>query len=123
MQSRREVEANRERVQRDRFTRVFIGELAFLMVAGLVALAVLVLMSGCEGRTFVREEIIDGVPVRTSYSRWTLMGESSSEGVSVAKDGDDFTVDVGPTGSKTDAQIAIEAFGIGVGVGREQAGE
>lgn len=88
-------------------------------MAKTAALVLLAALAGCETRTFTATRP-DGTAIR--YSRTTLLGESASEGVSVSKAGEDLTVDVGATGSKTDAEIAIEAFGIGVGVGRGQAG-
>lgn len=81
--------------------------------------ACILALLGCESRNFEATRP-DGTVVR--YHRMTLFGESSSEGVSIAKAGDDLAVDVGPTGSETNVQAAIEAFGYGVSVGKAQGG-
>jgi len=75
------------------------------------------LLSGCETRrlTVVRP---DGSVA--TYTRTTLWGDSSTEDVSVSKDGDDFTLDVGSSGSST-AEFFLEGYGLGVGVGQRQA--
>jgi len=83
----------------------------------LIALALFGALAGCEVRT-LRVERMDGTIA--TYTRTSLGVESSTEDVSVSKDGSDFTLDVGATGSKTDAALAIEAFGIGFKAGQNQ---
>lgn len=73
----------------------------WLMLSTLLVLCLL----GCESRNFTATRP-DGTVIQ--YHRVSIMGDSSSEGVSVAKQGDDLTVDVGPTNS----QARLEALEI-----------
>lgn len=67
---------------------------------------VLACSAGCESRRFVATRP-DGTVI--TYHRATILGDSASEGVTVAKDGDDLVVEVGATGSqaKIDALFAV----------------
>lgn len=73
-----------------------------LITAVLLGLAVLLLCTGCESRTFTAERP-DGT--RITYNRVSIIGDSSSEGVSVSKQGEDLTVDVGATGSQAKVEL------------------
>lgn len=96
-----------------------IAQIAFYVLVLLIWLAVIVgglaILAGCESRTFTATRP-DGTVIQ--YRRVTLLGESASEGVEVIRDGDEFGVSVGPTGSQTDPGIALEAFGMGLELGR-----
>lgn len=70
----------------------------------LFVLGALMLAAGCESRNFTASRP-DGTVV--SYHRISIMGDSTSEGVSVAKQGEDLTVDVGATGSQAKAEILL----------------
>jgi|14BtaG_2_1085337.scaffolds.fasta_scaffold01724_5 hypothetical protein len=67
-------------------------------------IATLILCQACESRNFTATRP-DGTTI--TYRRVSIIGDSSSEGVSVSKQGEDLTVDVGATGS----QAKIEALG------------
>lgn len=68
----------------------------------LVALA----LAGCEVR---QVEVVRGDGSWAKYTRTTLLGDSTTEGVSASKDGDDFTFDVGSTGSVSRTEL-LEAI-------------
>ena len=72
-----------------------------MRIVTLLAMTAL-LMLGCESRTVVYQTP-DGRSLK--YSRVSIFGDSSSEGVSVSKDGDDLTVDVGATGSQSRTEL------------------
>jgi len=76
-----------------------------LITAILLGLAVLLCCTGCESRTFTAERP-DGTII--TYNRVSIVGDSSSEGVSVSKQGDDLTVDVGATGSQAKVEVLGE---------------
>jgi len=82
-----------------------------------VALACAVL-AGCETR---RVEFVRPDGSWAKYTRTTWMGESATEGVVVVKDGEAIRFEVGKTGSETAIEAAIEAYGVGLEVGRRQA--
>lgn len=68
-----------------------------LMLCGLVAL--LVTCTGCEARKFTatRPDV--------TFITYERVGDSHSEGVSVSKQGEDLTVDVGATGSEAKVEV------------------
>ena len=77
------------------------------MTKTLLAAAVAVTLAantGCEARKFTAVRP-DGTTI--TYERITAIGDSSSEGVSVSKQGDDLTVDVGATGSEARAEVLL----------------
>lgn len=76
-----------------------------VITAVLLALTVLILCTACESRTFTAQRP-DGTVI--TYNRISVIGDSSSEGVSVSKQGDDLTVDVGPTGSQAKVEVLGE---------------
>lgn len=100
-----------ERVERRSARRVALLEAA-LMVA--LAVGALLLLSGCESRT-VKVERPDGTLV--TYHRASIFAESNSDGLSMVRDGEDVALEVGPTGSKTDAELLLEAIKLGAGLG------
>ena len=73
-----------------------------IIAAVILALAVLLLCTACEARKFVAVRP-DGTTI--TYERISIIGDSSSEGVSVSKQGDDLTVDVGATGSQAKVEL------------------
>lgn len=73
-----------------------------IVTAILLSLAAIMFFSGCESRT-VTYSTPDGRSL--TYQRISIIGDSSSEGVSVSRDGDDLTVDVGATGSKARVEV------------------
>jgi len=76
-----------------------------------VILALLVLFTlGCESRRVV---VIKPDGTTVTYNRSSLFAESNSEGLSLARDGEDVVLEVGPTGSKTDLEALLEAIKIG----------
>ena len=81
------------------------------MAKRLSLLIALSFLAGCESRVFTATRP-DGT--RVTYSRITILGESSTEGVEVSKDGDDFVVQVGSTGSKTDAEALLRGIELGL---------
>ena len=84
---------------------VITGRIAWaikwLVIAAVLAAAV-VLIAGCEARKFTAVRP-DGTVI--TYERATFIGDSQSEGVSVAKQGEDLTVDVGATGSQAKVEV------------------
>lgn len=71
---------------------------------------ILVFCTACESRR-VFVERPDGTKV--TYNRNSIFAESNSEGLSLAKDGEDVVLEVGPTGSKTELEALLEAIKIG----------
>lgn len=81
--------------------------ISLLFKTGLLAVLgalILVALTGCEARKFTATRP-DGTVI--TYERVTAIGDSQSEGVSVSKDGDDLTVDVGATGSQAKAEVLL----------------
>jgi len=98
----------------DEIRAQYAGLIGALMLPILLALAVLLLCTACESRTFTATRP-DGTVI--TYHRATIFGDSASEGVSVSKDGDDLLVEVGSTGSKAN----LEALGTVIGAALEAA--
>lgn len=82
-----------------KYVKTMAFPLAWILAWMGVAVLCLALLLGCESRTF-RAVKPDGTSVQ--YTRMTVFGDSSTEGVSVSKDGEDYSVDVGPTNSNAD---------------------
>lgn len=85
----------------------------------LIAFALAVL-AGCETR---RVEFVRPDGSWAKYTRTTWMGESATEGVIVDKDGEAIRFEVGRTGSDTAIEAAVQAYGVGLEVGRREAQE
>lgn len=66
------------------------------------AAAALLVLTGCEARSFQATRP-DGTVI--TYNRITAIGDSQSEGVSVSKDGEDLSVEVGATGSQAKVEL------------------
>ena len=72
---------------------------------------IIAMVSGCEVR---RIEAVRTDGSWFKYTRTTFLGASTTEGVSVSKDGDDFTAAVSATGSTSEAQQMGEIIGAAV---------
>lgn len=80
----------------------------------MVTAALLLCCVGCEARKVTLHRT-DGTVL--TYERATFFGDSHSEGVSVSKQGEDLTVDVGATGS----EAKLEAIGHLLGIAAQLA--
>lgn len=92
-------EALERRLQRAR-RRATLRAFTAMLIA-ILALAAIGLLAGCEARHVVHE-YPDGP--RTSYTRLTVFGDSSTEGVTVNRTAESLNVEVGATGSTSNAE-------------------
>lgn len=91
---------------------------AVLRVVWVLVLALAcAVLAGCETR---RVEFVRPDGSWAKYTRTTLMGDSATEGVVVSKEGEALHLEVGSSGSQTAVEAAVEAYGVGVEVGRRQ---
>jgi hypothetical protein len=88
----------------DRICTIAFRTLATGMIL-LLLLCALASLTGCESRNFSATRT-DGTVI--TYHRVSIFGDSSSEGVSIAKDGGDLSVEVGATGSQANISQVIE---------------
>ncbi len=93
-------------------------KLRYPLIALIAALLLVPFLAGCESRSV---EVVRGDGSYLTYNRVTFWGESNTDGIDVAKEGEDFAASVGPTGSKTLADIVAEGYGVGLGIGKAQA--
>lgn len=96
LQAELEVAETRRRIERRATRRAVLA-----MVMLLLGLAALSLLAGCESRSFTVTRP-DGTTI--DYDRVTMFGDSNTEGVSVSRVGDDVNVEVGATGSTSNAE-------------------
>ena len=66
----------------------------------LVYASLLMTCAGCESRSAT---VIYPNGIVVEYQRASLFTESSTDGLSFVRDGDDIALEIKPTGSKTDA--------------------
>lgn len=85
----------------ERLVNIAFRTLAIGMMV-LFAILCVAALTACEARKFTATRP-DGTVI--TYERVTMIGDSTSEGVSVSKDGDDLTVDVGATGSEAKVEV------------------
>lgn len=85
------------------------------MIRAIAAASVAATMTGCEARTFTASRP-DGTVI--TYQRATFMGDSHSEGVSVSKQGEDLTVDVGATGSEARLEAVSKLLDIAADIAK-----
>lgn len=91
-----ELDRRIRRAQRRATTRAVC-----VITAALVGLAGLAALTGCESRSFAVTRP-DGTTIE--YDRMTVFGDSNTEGVSVSRVGEDVNVEVGATGSTSNAE-------------------
>lgn len=72
------------------------------IATALILAAILMTCVGCESRT-VTYSTPDGRSLK--YNRVSILGDSSSEGVTIARQGEDLSVDVGATGSQAKTEL------------------
>lgn len=83
-----------------------------------ILIVLVAMLAGCEVR---RVEYVRPDGSWAKYSRTTWMGDSSTEGVIVTLDGEAIRFEVGKTGSDTAIEAQVQAFGVGMEIGRRQA--